>query len=208
MENYFCIEGIDIKAPEGQKVIKSSAYRAYLEASELLVKTEASAIKIIEAGNAVYSDQNKQGYEEGIEEGKKSIAWLMTDVATEAAVFKQKIEGQIVDTIVVVLKNIFEKIGDDNLLRQIVTKTLRSYRNQKEITIRVCPAQKEKVESVVEKMQKLGKLRGFIEIVGDISLDRGRCMVHTEFASVDVGIDVQLHMIKTLLFEHISRYKK
>jgi type III secretion protein L len=208
MEDCFYIEKRSIELAEGYRVVKASDYRVYLKTSNLLSKTRSKVKKIIEDTGAAYTDQKKKGYADGYEDGKNEIARIITETAIEASVYKEKIEERIIDTIVVVLRNILDEIGDDEVLRQIVCKTLRTNKIQKEITIRVCSPQLKFVRQAVETLQKMAKINGVIEIIADSSLERGRCMVHTEFASVDVGLDVQLKMIKTLLTEHISRFKK
>ena len=126
----------------------------------------------------------------------------------EAAIYKDRLENKIVDTIIIILKNILDEIGDEDVLRQIIFKTLKSHKFKKEITIRVCPSQKEIVRNAVKTLQNKIQLVDIIEINGDSSLQKGRCIFQTDFASVDVGIKVQLQMIKALLNEHISRFKK
>ncbi len=208
MEDCFYIEKRSIEPAEKHRVVKAADYRVYLKTSELLSKTRSKIKKIIEQAGAAYNDQKEKGFADGYEEGKNQIARTITETAIEASVYKERIEEKIVDTIVVVLKNILDEIGDDEVLRQIICKTLKTNKNQKELTIRVCPPQLKFVRSAVETLQKMAKVSGVIEIIADSNLERGRCMVHTEFASVDVGLDVQLKMIKTLLIEHISHFKK
>jgi type III secretion system HrpE/YscL family protein len=208
MEHSFYIENPSISTAEDQKILKASAYRAYLEASELLAKADLTAKEIIEEANTIFAEQKKKGYERGYEDGKKTIARTISETAVKSAAYKEKLEDKIVNTIVVIVNTILFKIGDEKVLRQIVYKTLRSRKYVKELTIRVCPAQQKVVRQAVETMQRKGLLNGMIETIEDSSLDRGRCVVQTPFACVDVGLDVQLEMIKTLLSEHISRSKK
>ncbi len=209
MEDRFFIEMQAIGLAEENRLVKASDYRVYLKATELLAKTRSKIKKIIEQAGTAYINQKEKGYADGYEEGKNEIARIITETAIEASIYKERLEDKIVDTIVVVLKNILDEIGDDEALRQIVCKTLKTNKNQKEMTIRVCsPQQLKFVKPAVEALQKMAEVSGVIEVIADSKLEQGRCMVHTEFASVDVGLDVQLKMIKTLLIEHISHFKR
>lgn len=208
MEDYFYLNRHSIEVSEEHKLIKASSYREYIKASELFLIASAKVKKIIDGAKSVYDEQKKKGYNDGLNAGKKDIARIISEVGIEAAIYKDRLENKIVDTIIIILKNILDEIGDEDVLRQIIFKTLKSHKFKKEITIRVCPSQKEIVRNAVKTLQNKIQLVDIIEINGDSSLQKGRCIFQTDFASVDVGIKVQLQMIKALLNEHISRFKK
>ncbi len=208
MEQSFYLEIPAIEVTEEQRLLKSSAYREYIKTSGLLETTKTKVKNILNSAKSAYLEQKKKGYEQGYEEGRREAARIISQASIGAAIYIDKIEDNMVATIIMALKNILGSIGDDKVLRRIIYQTLRSHKIKKEITIRVCPSQKRTVESAVEAFQKITQSGPIVEILADSGLKHGRCVVQTEFSSVDVGVDVQLQMIKTLLTEHILRYKK
>lgn len=90
---------------------------------------------------------------------------------------------------------------DREVIKEIVTSTLKSIEGEREVKIRLNPEDLELLEN--QKQELLSTNGGIREIdfVPDRSIELGGCIVETDFGGIDATVTSQLEEIETKLLE-------
>jgi flagellum-specific ATP synthase len=81
------------------------------------------------------------------------------------------------------------------IFKNILNQALAIVAGQDHIKIKIHPQDEEYVRSIIGDAPGEGQFSGKIEIIGDAKLQRGGCLIETDFGVVDARIDQQLAVI-------------
>lgn len=182
-----------------KKIIKASDYVEYVNAQDLLIKAKVEAEHIIKEAKAAYEQEQQRGYEDGLIEGKLSISEQMMENVAKTVDYFASIEDKIVETVIIALKKIIGEMNEKELIVGIVKNALALVRMQKQVTLRVCPTQKEMIQAELSNIIAEFPGISFLDVVSDIRLKEGGCILETDIGVVDASIDTQLDAIKRAL---------
>ena len=221
-------EGAIIKAaPEEQgpdlEEIKAQA-QAMIDGAQSQVDEmlENAKREIEEQRRQVMEDASRKGYEEGYDEGHKAGYAEADAIKRELAAEKQRLyaefdnlveelEPRFIDTITEIYSHIFgiELADKRDILVHLIDSTLRQVESSKTFIVHVS---KEDYPFVNMHKQELtdgataGK--GMVEIIEDIALAQGACLIETDGGIFDCGVDTHLqeltNKLRVLSFEKTS----
>ncbi len=204
------------KAPDLEE-IKAQAQEMLEEAQAEIDEMKAAAQSEIEAQRRWAMEEGKKegyedGYRKGVSEADEMKRQLMDDRRKLEAEYKQlveELEPKFIDTITEVYSHIFGAGLADNrdILVHLVDSTLRQIESSRTFIVHVS---KEDYPFVNMQKQALAEGaaagRGVVEIIEDITLGRGECMIETDGGIFDCGIDTQLtelgNKLRMLSYEH------
>lgn len=225
-------EEIDALFDDGDRsnVIKAGAEEAGLdleairaEAQEILDTAQAQADEMIQNAQAEIEVQrrqaqdagNKQGYNEGYQQGlsevddmKRALMEEKRQLEQEFEQLVEELEPEFIDTITAVYNHIFSVDLADNrdILVHLIDSTLRKVESSRTFIVHVSAEDYPYVN-----MQKQALVegavagRGLIEIIEDIALVKGDCLIETDGGIFDCGIGTQLEeltrKLRVLSFE-------
>lgn len=182
--------------------------------SEHIIKEAKNKIEElkIEANKNGYEEGFNKGYKEGLEKGIKDGNKKTSDILNEAKDIKRSIinernnlekqfECDMVDTI---LKCVNKIIGDNLKLKneyivELIKKGLNNYEASDVVTARVCD---DDYEYCIKNKDRIIKNLGYIKelnIVKDLSLKKGDCIINTPSGLIDSGITTQLKELEVSL---------
>lgn len=160
----------------------------------------------------------KQGYNEGYQQGlseadamKQSLAEERRKLEEEYEQLLEELEPQFVDVITAVYSHIFgvELTDNRDILVHLIDSALRKVESSRTFIVHVSaedyPYVNMQKQSLVE-----GAIagRGMIEIIEDIALSKGDCLIETDGGIFDCGIGTQLEeltkKLQVLSFEKTS----
>lgn len=190
---------------------EDEATRAITTAEERIKQLEAEARERIDA---VQKDAFKKGFEEGQEagfkEGKAEVERL-TDrlhAIIERALDKrgeilEKTEAEIVELVLLVAKKVVKVISENqkNVVVQNIVQALRKLRTRSEVTIRVNLADLQLVTEHAKDFVAMAENAKHIQIVEDTTVDRGGCIIETDFGEIDARISSQLHELEEKILD-------
>jgi len=170
---------------------------AVARAEDIVAAAEAEAARIAEEAKAAAAEERKRGYEEGLEEGKGEILMQKLDLIDESVRYMESIERKVSDIVMKALKKCVAEIGDDELVVQIVRKSMQAVvRNQQQIRVKVAtdmvPVVKAKTAEILKEFPSVS----FIEVVEDPRLAGAACVVETEAGLVEASVGGQLAAIE------------
>ena len=188
-----------------RRLVKASETATAKSAAEIIAAAEAEAARIREEAKAAFEAEKKRGYEKGLQDGKMEIAMQKLEQVDQSVAFMESVERKMADVVMKALKSCVEEIGDEEMVVNIVRKTMDAViRTQRHVTLKVAP---EMVAVVKERVAALRLDYPTIEtfdVVEDSRLTGPACILETEAGVADASVDTQLAAIERSLKRHIS----
>jgi len=204
---------------EARKIVES----AEKHAKNIIVDAGSRAQEVLEeACKQGYEDGYEQGYAKGLSEGRnkgeseyRDLLKQANDKKMEYEKLKETLYRSSEQDMVRLAVDIARKIidirmeDDEKLYLRIADKVLAEINGQKNIQLR-CSSQDYPI-AVANKEYLISRLDGVedINIIEDIFLDKGSCIVETDGGGVDGSVDTQIEKIKnvfkTILLESAEK---
>jgi type III secretion system HrpE/YscL family protein len=182
-------------------LIKQQVVGAYGQAKEILSVAEQEAARIIQDAERIREEQARAGWEEGHRKGyEEALAGLARFEEETHAAFAD-LEQKIVQLSMRVAEKIIgaEMATRPDAIAAIVAQALKTVRHQKDVIIRVNPAQVPALEE--HKKTLLGALSRAkdVSIRGDPALRPGGCVIETELGILDADLQTQMEILERAL---------
>ena len=195
--------------------IKAQAER---EAQEIVQKAQSEAAQIIEKAKndqtALVADAEKDGYDrgrnEGYNEGKAEVDRLierthtiMEEVMSRREEILRGTEQQIVELVILMTRKVVKLISENQ--KQVVTanvlQALKKVKGRGKVRIRVNLADvKLTTEHAQDFVRQIENVEG-VTVLEDSSVDKGGCIVETDFGAIDARIASQLGELESKVLE-------
>jgi len=152
----------------------------------------------------------KEGYNAGYEDGKSEMNRLIErlKVIIQAAIDKRKeiiedSEEQIVRIILLIARKVVKHITakDEEVVIRNIKAALERVQGKEQIIIRVNSADLEMTTEHKEEFISMIEDLKYIKILEDSRVDRGGCIIETDFGNVDARIASQLEELEDKILE-------
>lgn len=197
---------------EAKTQIQAMMDDAHAEIEEM---KETARREIEQERQRTLKDANKLGYDEGYKDGlaqademKRELDAEKQRLYDEYDRMVEELEPRFIDTITEVYSHVFgiEFADNRDILVHLIDSTLRQVESSRTFLVHVS---KEDYPFVNMKKQELTEGaaagRGLVEIIEDIALSQGDCLIETDGGIFDCGIDTQLreltNRLRVLSFE-------
>ena len=188
------------------------------EAAKIIADAEKKATEIVTAAKEKMDAQMKDGYAEGFKKGQESgfkegslEAQRLTDrlhtIIERMMDKRQEIlaetEQQIVDLVLLMTRKIVKVISENqrNIVVSNVVQALRKVNGRGEVIIRVNLNDVAMTTQHVKDFLSAAENIKNITVVEDSTVDRGGCLIETDFGSIDAKIVSQLNEIEQRILE-------
>ena len=187
------------------RLVKATDMAVAKSAAEIISTAEENAAKIREDAKTAYEEEKKRGYADGLQEGKLEISTRLLDMLDQSVEFMESVERKMADVVMKALKSCVEEIGDEQMVVNIVRKTMKAViRTQRHVTLKVAP---EMVPVVKERVAALRidfpTVESF-DVVEDVRLSGPACILETEAGVADASVETQLAAIERSLKRHMA----
>ena len=197
------------------QIIKSDAEQA---ASKIIEDAKLEAERIIQEANVekenikatAYQDGYNEGHEQGFMEGQNEVNRLVERVhkiVESVMVRREEIlcetEQQIVELVLLMTRKVVKIISENQktVVLSNVLAALKKIRTRGNITLRVNTEDlKLTTAHVDEFIKRIENVNG-ISVIEDSSVDRGGCIVETDFGAIDARISSQLAELESKIME-------
>ena len=197
------------------QIIKSDAEQA---ASKIIEDDKLEAERIIQEANVekenikatAHQDGYKEGHEQGFMEGQNEVNRLVERVhkiVESVMVRREEIlcetEQQIVELVLLMTRKVVKIISENQktVVLSNVLAALKKIRTRGNITLRVNTEDlKLTTAHVDEFIKRIENVNG-ISVIEDSSVDRGGCIVETDFSAIDARISSQLAELESKIME-------
>ena len=206
MEKIFHLDADDkLQIADDVKIIRKDDLEKFFAAEEIILESKKKAQEILDKAEEIYKNRFEQGLTEGKEEGKSEYTFKIMDMVLSQVDSLESLEKQLVE---VVTKSVNKIIGDldekDRIVR-VVRKGLSAVRGEKRIVVRVSTHD----EPIVREDLKAYLLSddgrsGYIEVIGDVNLKKGDCILETQMGVVEASLDTQLNILSESLSARVA----
>ena len=188
------------------------------EAARTVSDAEARASQLVGDAQARASDVSeaarKEGYENGREEGfqsgKEEVERLVKQIHTviNLAIEKrneiiEESETQVINLVLLIAKKVVKVISENqrNVVINNVIQALRKLKSRGEVIIRVNLEDVKLTSEHVKDFTRMVDSVQSVTVVEDSSVDKGGCIIETDFGQIDARISSQLHEIEEKIVE-------
>lgn len=161
------------------------------------VKTQAAEIRETEEKEA-----REQGYAEGFKKGEldakeefKPFLDTTENIIRELSGFRKKmyskVEREMIEMVISLVKKVihFELSTKDDSIQEMIRLAVQSVLDKESMTIKINPADKEHAENFRPELQHLfGEIKN-ISFESSTGIERGGCIIETNFGTVDARMD-------------------
>jgi flagellar assembly protein FliH len=159
-----------------------------------------------EADARGYAEGHARGYEEGRAEVQRlveSLHGIITRAIEKRNEIIQEAETQIINLVLLIVKKVIKVISENqkNVVINNVVQALRKLKSRGDVVIRVNLADLELTSEHVKDFMKMVENVKSITVLEDSSVDRGGCIIETDFGQIDARISSQLHEIEERILE-------
>ena len=194
----------DFSLASDRRLVRVADVATVSSAAEIVAAAEAEAAKIREEAKAAFESEKQRGYDEGLQAGKMEIAMQKLDQVDQSVAFMEGVEQKMADVVMKALKSFVVEIGDEEMVVQIVHKTMNAViRTQRQVTLKVAPELVETVRARVAGLSASFPTVETFDVVADPRLKGVACILETEAGIADASVETQLAAIEKSLKKHL-----
>ena len=195
-----------IKTQAETEVAKIKA-EAQAEAERIIAETQAERDKIInESKKQGYDTGYEAGYQDGQKEAERLVERMhsiLDNVMKRREEILSETEYQIVELVVLMARKVVKIISENQktVIMNNVLQALKKVKGRGDVTIRVNLADaKLTTEHIQDFIDRVEAVKG-ITVVEDTTVEKGGCIVETDFGAIDARISSQLTELEQKIME-------
>ena len=176
---------------------------------DALNKAKTQAAEIREAGE---KEAHDKGYTEGFSKGElnakeefQPCLQAAENIIQEMSGFRKKmyakVEREMIEMVISLVKKVihFELSTRDDSIQEMIRLAVQSVLDKESMTIKINPADKDHAENFRPELQHLfGEIKN-ISFEASTGIDRGGCIIETNFGTVDARMDKLGEQIEKIL---------
>lgn len=196
-------------------VLKADAQK---QAEEIIAKAKADAAKIIQDAHSeeqkikisAKEDGFKQGHDEGYSAGESEIGRLVERLRkmVEAVMLRREeilkeTEQQIIDLVILMTRKVVKIISETQktTIMSNILAALKKVKNRGTVALHVnLEDLRLATANVDEFIKRVENIQG-ITVVEDSTVEKGGCIVETDFGAIDARISSQLNELEDKIME-------
>jgi flagellar assembly protein FliH len=188
---------------QAQVILADSRQKAADLESDIKQRVTQTEREAYERG---YADGHSKGYDEGraeVERLVESLHSIITKAIEKRNEIIEEAETQIINLVLLIVKKVIKVISENqkNVVINNVVQALRKLKSRGDVVIRVNLADLELTSEHVKDFMKMVENVKSITVLEDSSVDRGGCIIETDFGQIDARISSQLHEIEERILE-------
>lgn len=188
---------------EAKRIIEEARREAGKLEAEIKQKVEAVEKEAFDKG---YAEGRDKGFQEGRHEVERLVDTLQKIVSS--AIEKrneiiQESETQVINLVLLIVKKVIKVISENqkNVVINNVVQALRKLKSRGDVVIRVNLSDVELTSGHINDFMKMVENVKSVTVLEDSSVDRGGCIIETDFGEIDARISSQLHEIEEKILE-------
>lgn len=178
------------------RVVPADQWRLLCGQRELVSHAQQQAEQIVSEAQEAFEAQQRRGYEEGLAQARLEQAEQMIETVARRIDYFAQVEGRMVDLVMEALQKIIDDFDDRQRIVLTVRKVLSVVRNQKQMTLRLCPQDVDTVKAQASILLADYPGVGLLDIVADNRLKSGACILESEIGMVEASIDSQMQALR------------
>jgi flagellar assembly protein FliH len=207
-------EEVRRKQNQGQKIRQEAEEEALKRIKEAEAKvgaleSEASnrlAAVEKEAFRKGFDEGRESGYREGVDEVQRLIDRLhviLDKSMDKRAEILQETESEVVELVLIIARKVIKVISENqkNVVVSNVVQALKKLKSRGDVIIRVNIADLRLTSEHTKDFVSIAEGVKNITVIEDTQVDRGGCIIETDFGQIDARISSQLHEIEERILD-------
>ncbi|MFI3257524.1 MAG: flagellar assembly protein FliH [Spirochaetales bacterium] len=188
------------------------------EAAQIIKDAETKANETLRAAEQEYEknvdDAKRSGHEEGLEQGYQSgtqevqrlidrMHIILEKTLDKRTIILEETEQQIVELVLLISRKVVKIISENqrNVVMSNVVQALRKMKGRGDVVIRVNLADVQlTTEHIKDFMNAVESVKN-ITVVEDSTVEKGGCIIETDFGAIDARISTQLNELEQKILE-------
>lgn len=187
------------------RLLKQADYQTFVTAGRILETARREAEELRAEAEREQVRRHQTGYEQGLEQARLEMAVRMLETVEYTVDYLSEVEHKVVDLVMAAVRKILGEFDDAELTGRVVRQALQVVRNQPQATIRICPAQADRLQQRLHELLAGYNSLGMVEVVPDPRLGNGDCILETEIGVVDAGLETQLGALEQALRSRLQK---
>jgi flagellar assembly protein FliH len=207
-------EEVRRKTNQAQKLrqeAEEEAAKVVEEAEKRVAALEATAESRLEAAEREASKKGREegreeGYKEGVAEAERLVGRLhviLDRAMDKRAEILAETEAQVVELVLLVAKKVVKVISENqkSVVIQNISQALRKLKTKSDVIVRVNLADLQLATEHVKDFVQMTENAKKMQIVEDSTVDRGGCVIETDFGEIDARISSQLSELEERILD-------
>jgi flagellar assembly protein FliH len=207
-------EEVRRKTNQAQKLrqeAEEEAKKVVAEAEKRVAELEASASARLEAAEREAAKKGREegreeGYKEGVSEVERLVGRLhiiLDRAMDKRAEILAETEAQVVELVLLVAKKVVKVISENqkSVVVQNIQQALRKLKTKSDVIVRVNLSDLQLATEHVKDFVQMTENAKKLQIVEDSTIDRGGCVIETDFGEIDARISSQLHELEEKILD-------
>jgi flagellar assembly protein FliH len=207
-------EEVRRKSNQAQKVRQEAdeeAARIVGDAERRVAELEATASSRLEAAEREAAKKGRdegreEGYKEGVAEAERLVGRLhviLDRAMDKRAEILAETEAQVIELVLLVAKKVVKVISENqkSVVVQNISQALRKLKTKSDVIVRVNLADLQLATEHVKDFVQMTENAKKMQIVEDSTVDRGGCVIETDFGEIDARISSQLHELEERILD-------
>lgn len=185
-----------LRLAPGTTVLPREDWLVWRAAESAVQAARDEAAQITAAAREAFEAERLRGHAEGRQEAQLEQAERMIEQVTRAVDYFGRVEQRMVELVMQAVQRVIGDFGDRDRVVAVVKGALAVVRNQKQVTLRVAPAQVPAVHEAQNELLAAFPGVGYLDVVPDARLAADACILETEIGIVEASIDGQLQALR------------
>ncbi len=178
------------------RVLRAAEHAAWADADQLLAQARAQADAIVGGAQAAFEAERERGYQEGRESALLDQAEKMIETVGRTVEYFAGVENEMVELVMAAVRKVVDGFDDREKVMVVVRNALAVVRNQKQMTLRLNPAEVDTVREQINDLLAAYPGVGYLDILADGRLARGACILESEIGMVEASLEGQIQALR------------
>jgi len=207
-------EEVKLKTDEARVIHQEAEDDAARIRTEARNEADALREKVEEEINSIQKDAEKKGFEKGREEGYQSgkseverlveqLHGMLNKIIEKRNEIIDETESQLVNLVLLIARKVIKVISENqkNVVINNVIQALRKLKSRGEVLIRVNLEDVELTSEHVKDFMRMVENVRSVTVVEDSTVDKGGCIIESDFGEIDARITSQMSEIEEKILE-------
>lgn len=185
-----------LRLAPGTRIVRREDWLVWREAEAAVQAARDEAAAIVAGARAAFDAEKERGYADGREEAQLQQAEQMIEQVGRAVDYFGRVEQRMVELVMQAVQRVIADFDDRDRVVAVVKGALAVVRNQKQVTLRVSPAQVATVQQAQVELLAAYPGVGYLDVVADPRLAADACILESEIGIVEASVQGQLAALR------------
>lgn len=190
------VRALAVQVRPGFTVLRADELQVLADGREAIAAASSQADLVLGQAQAAYEAEKRRGYAEGQEAARLDAAERLIENVARQVEFFSGLEGRMVDLVMNAVRTVIHGYDERERIFMTVRNVLAVARSQKQVTVRLAPAEVAAVRERIETLKQEFPGIDVIEVVPDHRLEGDACVLETEVGVVEASLETQMKALR------------